>query len=389
MLSWLRKLLRGERRAVRPRVASRSAPPGPTSIARPTEKPASSPAVVPPPTATAEPVRSAGSVEPVVSPGGAAVDVLPLAGPEAPPPDPRVELAVAALTTHFESSPPRLGAFPGTASRIMQVFGEGEPDFNRVVHELQQDAAVVTRLLNVANSAFFGGTGTVDDIRGAVLRIGMHDVSQIALAVAGQSLFEASSRDAFSLLPAKWNELFHTSMSAAFATSWLSQFARVGRSDQAFLTGLLHDVGQPIALRGLVQLVIDGALDRGVLEVVDAIIDEVHVDLGRSVTALSGLPDYLCAAASLHHDAEVPVGPERAELHLVRIIDGIAAQRRGPVSPAQQDALTRSAAALSLDPRWNHVAATEYESLAAQVTRMFGIADPFAAIAAAAASAQR
>jgi len=371
MLQWLRALLRGKKAAPHREWPAR--PPGSAIVAapRPTAQGSAMHAV-----AVSPPAPDAAIAE-QASPGDAAAPQrspdLPAASAE---PDPRVEPAVAALTEYFSSNPPRLGSFPGTAARILQVFREDEPDFNRVVHELQQDAAVVTKLLNVANSAFFGGTGSVDDIRGAVLRIGMHDVSQIALGVAGQSLFEPSSRSAFSLLPAKWNELFHTSMSAAFATSWLSQVARVGRSDQAFLTGLLHDIGLPIALRGLAQLVLDSALDRSVLEVAESVLDRVHIDLGRSVTTLAGLPDYLCAAASLHHDAEV--GPEHVEVHLVRVIDGIAARRRAPLTPAQQDALDRSATALSLDPRWIRVAVTEYETLAAQVTRMFGIADPFA-----------
>jgi HD-like signal output (HDOD) protein len=300
----------------------------------------------------------------------------------------RIDAAVAALGVRFASNPPSLGAFPGTATRIMQVFEESEPDFNRVVHELQQDAAVVTKLLNVANSAFFGGGGDVDDMRGAVLRIGLRDVAQIALGVAGQSLFEPGARSAFSILPHKWNELFHTSMSAAFATSWLSQVARVGRSDHAFLAGLLHDVGQPIALRGLAELVIDGALEMDVLDAADEIIDRVHVELGRSVTTQAALPEYLCAAAARHHDTEIPAGPGHAEVHLVRIIDCVAARRRGALTPAQQEALDSSAAAVSLDPRWTRVAGTEYESLAARVTSMFGIADPFAPAASNAAAAR-
>ena len=362
MLQWLRTLLRGKKAAphrawTHSRAASGNASAASAAVARPTAHGSSMHAV--PPVAAAAPA-------PVASP--------PISGAEA---EARVEQGVAALTEHFSSNPPRLGAFPGTAARIMQVFREDEPDFNRVVHELQQDAAVVTKLLNVANSAFFGGNGgTVHDIRGAVLRIGMHDVAQIALGVAGQSLFEASSRSAFALLPTKWNELFHTSMSAAFATAWLSQVARVGRSDQAFLTGLLHDIGQPTALRALAQLVLENALDRSVLEVADAVLERVHIDIGRSVTTLSGLPEYLCAAASLHHDAEAP--PEHAELQLVRVIDGIAARRRAPLTQAQQDVMDRSAIAVSLDPRWIRVAVSEYENLASQVTRMFGVVDPFA-----------
>jgi HD-like signal output (HDOD) protein len=366
MLQWLRALLRGKKAA-----PHRAWVHSPAASANAAGNAAS--AAVARPTAQGSSMHA---VPPVAAPAPAPVAAAPpVSDAEA---EARVEQGVAALTEHFASSPPRLGAFPGTAARIMQVFREDEPDFNRVVHELQQDAAVVTKLLNVANSAFFGGNGgTVHDIRGAVLRIGMHDVAQIALGVAGQSLFEASSRSAFALLPAKWNELFHTSMSAAFATSWLSQVARVGRSDQAFLTGLLHDIGQPTALRALAQLVLENTLDRGVLQVADAVLERVHIDIGRSVTTLSGLPEYLCAAASLHHDAEAP--PEHAELQLVRVIDGLAARRRAPLTQAQQDVMDRSAVAVSLDPRWIRVAVTEYENLAGQVTRMFGVADPFAA----------
>jgi hypothetical protein len=119
---------------------------------------------------------------------------------------------------------------------------------------------------------------------------------------------------------------------------------------------------------------------------VDEVLDRMHVELGKSVTTLSALPEYLCAAAALHHDAEVPVGPEHAEVHLVRIIDGIAAQRRGALTPQLKAGMDQSAAALSLDPRWTRVAVTEYETLAAQVTRMFGVADPFADQASAAAA---
>lgn len=380
MLQWLRQLFRGKRPAdAHP---ARVSSPDRTAAPRPAAQ-GSAVHAMPPPAGKAAPPAA-----PVADPPAPVGPVTPVVPADLPSVDPRVETAVAALTCHFATNPPRLGAFPGTAARILQLFREADPDFNRVVHELQQDAAVVTKLLNVANSAFFGGTSDVDDVRGAVLRIGMRDVAQIALGVAGQSLFEPSSRSAFALLPAKWNELFHTSMAAAFTASWLSQVARVGRSDHAFLSGLIHDIGQPTGLRALAQLVIEGSLDRDVLEVADQVIDRVHVELGKSVTSLGGLPDYLCAAASLHHDAETPVGPEYAELHLVRVVDGIAAQRRGALTPEQKAVMDWSAAALALDPRWLRVAVSEYETLAAQVTRMFGIADPFAAAGRAQAAAR-
>jgi HD-like signal output (HDOD) protein len=354
MVQWLLDLFRR-----RPRAADRVPPPSPEparagDAARLHDSPA-----------PARPARriAVGSV-----PDGIAPPALPAE---------RIDAAVAALRAYTESQPPELGSFPGTAERILQLFRAAEPDFNRVVHELQQDAAVAAKLLNVANSAFFGGS-EVKEIRAAITRIGMRDVSKIALAIAGQSLFEPTSRSAFSLAPHKWQELFHTSMVAAFASAWLSEATRVGRSDHAFLAGLLHDVGQPLALRALAQLVIEGVLGADILDAADPILDRVHVELGARVASDGGLPAYLCAAALRHHAAELPGEPGLAEVHLVRIVDGIALRRRGALIPVQELAMESSSAALSLDRRWTRVAATEYESLASQVSRMFGVPDPWA-----------
>src|SRR5262249_11023057 len=172
----------------------------------------------------------------------------------------------------------------------------------------------------------------------------------------------------------RWDALYHQSMTAAFACAAMSMSARVGQSDRAFLAGMLHDVGKPIALRSLAALHQAGRIDARVIEGgVDAVLERVHVRVGSSMTITWSLPEYLRAVAGQHHE-EAPVGDP--ELHVVRVVDGLACERAGALDDAGRAAMAFSARALRLDERRLRVAATELEGLAAKVSEIFKVTDP-------------
>jgi HD-like signal output (HDOD) protein len=271
-----------------------------------------------------------------------------------------------------------LGSFPDMATRIMDILAVPDPDFNRLVQALGHDMAITAKLLQVANSALYSRGESVENVRAAVIKIGLREVGQLAIGLAGRSLFETTSRAEHSLFPKIWDRLFHDSMTSAFSSGRLSLSARVGRSDSAFLVGMLHDIGKPIALRSLAALMLEGKLDRNVLDGgIEAVIEQVHVQVGTVVTAEWSLPGYLRAAAAHHHDVEV--GPDVPdEVHIVRVVDGIRALRAGEISEAQRSVLRSSAAVLRLDHRMMRVCSTEQAELAQRVTEIFGVADPLA-----------
>jgi HD-like signal output (HDOD) protein len=292
-----------------------------------------------------------------------------------------VAAAAGQVLAHFHRNQPGPESFPSSAARIIDVLHQREPDFNKLVHMLGQDAAITARLLQVASSARYGGD-EVHSVRAAALKLGLRQVGEIALGVAGRSLFEPSARSQRALFPERFDALFHDSMTSAFSAASLSLAARVGYSDRAFLAGMLHDIGKPVALQAVAALHLAGQLDsRVVADGIDDVVERVHVQIGATMTQAWSLAEYLRVAAARHHDSETPAA-EHVELHLCRIVDGLSAARTG-VMP---ETARTSAAALGLDESRLRVAATEHADLAARVTAIFGVPDPMARAASAAPS---
>src|SRR5262249_7725017 len=231
-----------------------------------------------------------------------------------------------------------------------------------------------------ANSSLYAEE--VSSIRGAAMRLGLREVGEIALGFAGRTLFETEVRDQYSLFPHRWDALFHESMTAAFAAGSLAIRARRSQPDSAFLAGMLHDVGKPIALRALATLHLDGALDPVVLDLgVGDVVERVHVEIGAEMTETWSLPESLRVVAARHHDLEVPA--DAPDLHLVRVVDSLRHARAGTLTELGRVQLLAGAGppglgALGLGDADLRVAATEYAELAGRVATIFQVRDPYA-----------
>jgi HD-like signal output (HDOD) protein len=310
-----------------------------------------------------------------------AEEAFPVTAPELPeaacPPE-LLSQAVTQVLDHFRANQPGPESFPSNASRIIDLIQQREPDFNKLVHAVGQDAGIASRLLQVANSALYGPGAEVQNVRSAAIRIGLREVGEIALGCAGRALFETEARYQYSLFPQRWDAMFHESMTAAFAAGSLSMRTRRGQPDCAFLAGMLHDVGKPIALRAVAALHLEGALDPLVLDLgITELLERVHVEIGATMMATWALPEYLQVAATLHHDLVVPAAA--VDLHLVRVVDALRHARAGTLTEVGREHLYKSAAVLQLSSAELRVAATEYAELAARVAQIFNVRDPYAA----------
>ncbi len=297
--------------------------------------------------------------------------------PSREPPASAVRAAAAEVLSVWRHERPDPGPFPGTAQRIMDLLHRPQPDFNRLVVALSQDAAIASKLLAVANSAKYAGGGEIQGVRAAVMRIGMQEVGKIAVGLAGRALFDASSKKEYALFPHIWGTLFHEAMTAGFAASLLALTTRGADADRAFLAGMLHDIGKPIALRSLVRLQGKGVMGWALVSgAIPQILEAVHLEVGVAAMQAWKLPAYLQAVAAQHHDPIVGREPQLMETHFVRVVDGIQATRAGTLQPAQQQALQQSCEVLGIEPPRLRSLTTEIAELAARVTEIFGVADP-------------
>lgn len=272
-------------------------------------------------------------------------------GPELTPAD--VELAQAMaelLTVHFRANRPGPASFPAVAARIVDLLNQEDPDINALGTAVSQDPAITAQVLRVANSAAFQRGGEAQSLREAILRLGSRQVAEIALGVAGRSLFDVALRMEFDLFQARWRELFVSTMTCAFAASQLAFRERVGRAERAFLAGMFHDIGTPLALRSLAQVLIEGQLPSPLPDsLVDEALDRAHVTVGLDIHEVWALPHAVQSLCEMHHAPDLPATEPFAEAHVLRVVTGLARLQRETPDLRHLPETRQSLQALGLD----------------------------------------
>ena len=296
--------------------------------------------------------------------------------PDAPPPDAGDDAQVAALVplvkAHFAAQRPDPASFPALATRVIDLVEKPDVDVNKLVNMISQDSAISAKVLNVANSVAYRRSAEVQDLRAAVTLLGLREVANIAVGVAGRSLFDMEARAEFEVFARHWNRLYHQSMTTAFASGWLA-IERRARSDHAFLAGMFHDIGKSIALRSLSSLVVNGKLSARCSDrVAERVIDEVHVELGVQMHSAWKMPRFLTFVCQHHHAPRAEARPEYVVLHVVRVASGLNLLRWGHVEDLDVQ-IKRSIAALGLGERQVRALGAQILDYADRVATMFNI----------------
>jgi putative nucleotidyltransferase with HDIG domain len=198
-----------------------------------------------------------------------------------------------------------LAVLPQVVAKVLELSSEPTAcatDFDRAI---SVDPGFTARILKLANSAYYGLPRRVGVIRDAVVLLGVKEVRCLALAATGFDLFVGKS-DRDSLVK---REMWRHSVYTASAARAIAQTVPGVQSEEAFVTGLLHDIGKSVALRALRQEFMD-TLDRAqaahlsFFEGEQQTMRYSHTDLGAAVMMKWNLPRRLTEAVACHHEPE-------------------------------------------------------------------------------------
>lgn len=215
---------------------------------------------------------------------------------ESAPPSRETQLR-AQLVQRIADGRLELPMLPQTAADVMTVCNDTSCDAARLAALIQRDQALAAHTLHVANSAAYAPREPIVSLQQAVSRLGFKTMCDIAVAVAMRSkIFVLKGQE--ERLRAMW---VHSAASGA----WAKEIARARRRnvEGAFLSGLLHDIGQPVVLQSALELS-RGTGSAPAEDVLDALIQEFHTQVGGIVLESWKLPEWMCAAVRCHHDPE-------------------------------------------------------------------------------------
>jgi HD-like signal output (HDOD) protein len=126
--------------------------------------------------------------------------------------------------------------------QLLRVLSKANCSVSELAAIAERDAALSARILRTANSATFGRTQSVTSVRHAISIQGVNVLRRFVLGSSIANLFSRTKpTKMFSLM--RFN--LH-SLATATLLDLLTEVLPIENSEQAFLAGLLHDVGEMI-----------------------------------------------------------------------------------------------------------------------------------------------
>lgn len=233
---------------------------------------------------------------------------------------PQPDAALAELAQRVTQLP----SLPKALMELMRLLRE--PDFSerQCVALIEHDQALAARLLRLANSAFYGVPGRVGSIGDAMRILGARTVLGALTAAAVYQQVQVAACPEFHF-DDYWRHTMATSMAARALANLLDRDA-----DEAFLAGLLHDVGQlvlasfnPEAAGRCIRRAGEDGLS--MLEAESIELGFAHPQIGGMVARHWHFPEAICRAIELHHQPESAGGDGRISISgLVHVADKIA-----------------------------------------------------------------
>jgi HD-like signal output (HDOD) protein len=294
--------------------------------------------------------------------------------PLTPEEDAQVESMVSrvvAYVVEHELEPPTV---PALAPRVLDALKDPRLDVAQLARTLENDQAISAKILTIANSAMFSPTKSVASLRDAITLLGIDQVAQIAIGLATRSLFNSGDRAELAVDRGRWNGLFVHSMVTAFATADIVARQQRRASDQAFLSGLFHDVGKVVALRAISAMTVAGQWPSTSAEVLDEVLHRVHATHGKAIYERWALPPALLQVCEMHHRLEACVDAP-ALLYWVSLVSSFDDLRTGSACQKREAlaALPICAARLGLTDAQLRAANTATKEFAERVQRLFAL----------------
>lgn len=151
------------------------------------------------------------------------------------------EPIVHAIDSGKVPSPPQL------LLRLMQMVDDDRATMTELASLVEQDAGLSSRVLSVANSPALRRGRELNSLEACLIALGTRLVRSIATCLSIQSLFERNSANASPDLSVFWA---HSLVVAELARN-LAGSVNYPHPEEAYLAGLLHDVGELILLSAL------------------------------------------------------------------------------------------------------------------------------------------
>jgi HD-like signal output (HDOD) protein len=197
---------------------------------------------------------------------------------------------------------------PKATVRLLELLEFPDCTTQELAEVIETEPALAVRILKLANSPFYGQRGRIASVARAVIVLGAKTIRSLAMAVWTHTLkAQMRSADEMRLMM----PLLQHGLATGAAAQLLVEKSSRALAEDAFMAGLLHDIGRVALVAQLGTRYRDDILEPALLEQIPLHAREAtvlgfdHRALGARLMVDWGLPGFLAAVAECHHNKEL------------------------------------------------------------------------------------
>jgi HD-like signal output (HDOD) protein len=214
-------------------------------------------------------------------------------------------MATPTAIESFIQGAAQLPVMPKATVRLLELLEFPDCTTQELAEVIETEPALAVRLLKLANSPFYGQRGRIASVARAVVVLGAKTIRSMAMAVWTHTL-KAQMRNADEMrlmMP-----LLQHGLATGVAAQMLVEKSSRTLAEDAFMAGLLHDIGRVALVAELGTRYRDAILEPALRNLLSLHEQEAHVlgfdhrALGAKLMVAWGLPNFLADVAERHHD---------------------------------------------------------------------------------------
>ena len=218
----------------------------------------------------------------------------------------------------------RLPSLPSIVLALMDVVNSSNSSADDASKLIGQDPALTSKMIRLANSAFYGIPRSISSVSSAVVILGFNTIRSLVLSASVAKMFDGKhslDMDRF------WKHSIVTAMTAKIVVRHLMS-VRMMDPESAFCAGMLHDIGKLIFSQYMPEdyaAVCNYAKEKEVslFEAEETLMGTNHAQIGKILADKWSLPLDL-EYALVHHHSPQKAGDASYLVNVIHISDIIA-----------------------------------------------------------------
>jgi diguanylate cyclase (GGDEF)-like protein len=207
---------------------------------------------------------------------------------------------------------------PGIALQVIELAQDPDVNIAKVADVVSMDPALAAKILRVANSPLYALQRKTENLRQAIMLLGLNGTLTLALSFSLVSSLGAGSKEGLD-----YNYFWKRSLAAATCSRRLAAALKLGSEDM-FLASLLQDIGMLVCAKVLPDIYKGIGPDQSDHQHVQSVelekIGADHAAVGAWMLQQWGLPQRLQHAVSGSHDPAVVTADDAEFIPFIRCV---------------------------------------------------------------------